>query len=194
MAKVRFLCLLLALCSITMFSSCEEGDDGFVLMDISPLKFSFYLLDQDSVNVLNDSINRALFMEKVKVIYKTKEYKCEEVIDSLYYSKLWSSEESRAIPVYFNGLRIEQTIPISSKYPYVFTFGDFDATKDHSEISFAIDWGDGTTDEIFYSYDFDIKNGNVAVWDYKFYINDELKSEGKGSSTGTNYKFVKKLR
>ena len=47
------------------------------------------------------------------------------MIDSLYY---WGSKESRAILAEFNGLRIEQTIPSSSKYPYIFTFGDFDAT------------------------------------------------------------------
>ena len=195
MYKVRFLGLLLALFSATMFLSCEK--DEVVTgrpMDISPIEFVFYLLDEDSTNFLNDSINRTLFMEKVKVIYKNREYKCTEVIDSLYYSKLRNSGKSRALPVFFNGLRIEQTIPSSSKYPYVFTFGEFDATKDHSEISFTIDWGDGTTDEIFYKYDFFVTKGYVAVFNYEFYINDELKSKGKGEDTGTKYKFIKELR
>ena len=75
----------------------------------------------------------------------------------------------------------------------MFTFGDFDATKDHSDISFTIDWGDGTTDEIFYTYDYDVTKGNVIVWNYEFYLNDELKSKGKGDDTGTKYRFIKEL-
>lgn len=193
MKTIKLIGLLIALFSITTLISCEDEDVNGVgrPMDISPIKFCFYLLDEDSTNLLNDSINRELFKEKVKVIYKNREYKCTEVIDSLYYSNLWNSEESRALLVRFNGLRIEQTIPASSKYPYMFTFGDFDATKDHSEISFIIDWGDGTSDKIYYKYDFKIHKGHNAMWHYEFYINDELKSKGNGDVTGTNYKFIK---
>ena len=192
MNKFKLLGLLIALFSITTLTSCEEEESWVGLpMDISPVTFRFYLLDEDSTNLLNDSINRELFKEKVKIIYNTREYKCTEVIDSLYY---WGSKESRATLVKFNGLRIEQTIPSSSKYPYIFTFGDFEATKDHSEISFIIDWGDGTTDEIYYKYDYKILEGRRTEWDYEFYINDELKSKGKGSYFETTYKFIKQLR
>ncbi|MBE6310793.1 MAG: hypothetical protein E7080_07060 [Bacteroidales bacterium] len=183
--------LLLTLFSITIFTSCEEDVETDLPMDINPIKFTFYLLDKDSVNLLNDSTNRALFMEKVKIIYKNKEYKCTEVLDSLYYSNLWNSEESRALPVFFNGLRIEQTIPISSKYPYVFTFGDFDGTKDYSEFSFTIDWGDGTTDKIFYKDNIEIKKGQL-VSNCEFYLNDELKYKGRLDRISRfEYKFVK---
>lgn len=192
MSKFKLLGLLIALFSITTFTSCEKEEESWVgPLDVSPVRFSFYLLDEDSTNLLNDSINRELFMDKVKVIYKNREYRCSEVIDSLYY---WGSKESRATLVKFNGLRIEQTIPSSSKYPYIFTFGDFHGNKDHSEISFIIDWGDGTSDKIYLKYDY--KRPKVLpVWDYEFYVNDELKSNGKGvNSFFTNYTFIKELR
>ena len=191
MSKFKLLGLLIALFSITSFTSCEEEESWVGPFDVSPIRFRFYLLDEDSTNLLNDSINRELFKEKVKIRYNTREYKCSEVIDSLYY---WGSKESRAILAEFNGLRIEQTIPSSSKYPYIFTFGDFDATLDHREISFIIDWGDGTSDKIYYKYDYKRPKG-LPVWDYEFYVNDELKSNGKGVDyISTNYTFIKELR
>ena len=70
MRRNCLLCVLVSLLSIVAFSSCDKED--IYIHDISHINFEFYLLDNDSVNILGDSAGRASFMENVKVIYKKK--------------------------------------------------------------------------------------------------------------------------
>lgn len=173
MKKVNLLYLLLGVFSVMGFTSCEE--EGNKIWDISPIEFQFFVKDKDSMNLLNDSTTRAEFMENVSITYKNKEYKCEGVLDSLYYANSKSIEESRMINVVFSGFTIKQIIYMTGK-PYVISFGEFPGTDEKSEISFTINWGDGTKDEVYYKGTFNYTD-DEPITHREFYVNGKLVSD-----------------
>ena len=187
MRRNCLLCVLVSLLSIVAFSSCDKED--IYIHDISHINFEFYLLDNDSVNILGDSAGRASFMENVKVIYKKKEYSCTEVIDTVYLNNLRDEATSRATLLKFKGLRIEQIL-YYSHHPYIFTFGEFDGTEKYSEVSFTIDWGDGTADELLYKGGVEYSPNSPDVKaNREFYLNGKLMQ--KGEDPVFRHKFIK---
>lgn len=177
MRKINFYCVLLAILSVISFASCDKNNETRMYIDVYPIEFKFYVLDKDSVNLLNDSTIMKEYMDKVKVIYNNNEYKCSEIVD---FNK---SIQSRWYAPFFKGLIMFDN-GFSSSDNYVLYFGEFDGSLVYNEISFTIDWGDGTTDDIFFKGSYYNMKSNR-----EFYLNGELIQ--KGESPIFVYKFIK---
>lgn len=138
--------------------SCNEKEEFvFVNSDKFPTILLIEILDKDSVNILNDSITRNEYMENMKIIYRDSVFCCSGV------TKQYDSDYS------FNGKNSLSNIEFWAKdyynkdwrpYTYyAFWFGSFAPNQRFENELVIIDWGDGTTDEIKFTY-----TENTSIW------------------------------
>lgn len=181
MRKVNIYCVLLVILSVIGIASCEE-EESLIFDDVHPVEFLFYVIDEDSVNLLNDSTKMKEYMGKVKVIYNNTEYKCTKIE---HYNNINQTDsiKSRWYAPFFKGLIMYDEGSFFSD-DYVLYFGEFDGGLSYNEISFTLDWGDGTTDDIYYKGGYNNMKSNR-----EFYLNGELKQ--KGINPVFKYKFIK---
>lgn len=114
------------------------------------LTFHLYVCNNDSVNLLTDTINRKQYIDNMAVVIKGTAYKCElfwesNLITGIY--KHWPDGYK-----YDGGRpRLHFLSMISSEgNEAFFIFEDYAYGDKWSGKKFTIDWGDGTTDEISY--------------------------------------------
>ena len=136
--------LALALTLVTSFSSC--GDDEVLEEKVESWYLNVFVLDKNSVNILNDKEVRAEYMEKVKFIYRDSVFSCKGVTWKESADVLFDGENS------LSSVELWMKNNDSNIAHYGFRFGGF-ALKagTFQDEKVIIDWGDGDTDEIKFS-------------------------------------------
>lgn len=154
-------------------SACK--DDGYpegplpgTEYDILPVVIKVYVTDSEGHDLLNPEVTNTIVNNKIKVLYKAKEYEMH-----------WEPEHSsgsRAIPVVWNGLQVCK--PYNEDGRYFLTFGDFDRQTCYEDEEFVIDWGDGSWNTVFrFSNSFWWENHEPENVFY-LYVNGEKQKEG----------------
>lgn len=135
--KAFFKYLFAAAC-LCGFAACDDKDDDVpAIWDFSSYSVYFAVEDAETgANLLDPSVEGNL-LDRVKVIYKGKEYPRfeNEGLDL-------SEDEVRALPTCPFGLRWGQY------RGYCISFGEFAPTANYQGEPFTVDWGDGSKTEV----------------------------------------------
>lgn len=137
---------------LILFASCSKEEEPKVNPNssINPCKVIISVLDKDSVNILNDSITRAEYIQNMKIIYRDSVFSCSGE------TKRYDSKH------YFNGKNSLSNIEFWTKdyyhevwrpYTYyAFWLGTFYPDENLKDETIIIDWGNGDTDKIQFTY------------------------------------------
>lgn len=149
--------LIYLLLGVFLVSCHEKEEHDFLNTFKFPCTLTIEIHDKDSVNILNDSITRTEYMENMKIIYRdsvfccsgeTKQYDSDYSFNgknSLSNIEFWTKD-------YYN----KEWMPYTY---YAFWFGSFAPNQKLEDELVIIDWGDGTTDEIKFTY-----TENTSIW------------------------------
>ena len=161
----------LLMCFIFINVSCEDDDSNSLLnWDIYPIMFHFKITNKDSVSLLNDSIKRNFYKERIKITYKGREYKVCEVID--FEDSL--RNQSRAYEAVFKGFWLQNYWVHSASKNFIFRFGEFAGDKKYENETFVIDWGNGTSDNIVFNNECVYSKNKKPHIIRSFYLNNVL--------------------
>ena len=151
-------------------ASCSDKEDISETDNWVSKNLTFYLhvCNNDSVNLLTDTIKREQYIDNIAVVYKGRAYKCElfwesNLITGIY--KHWPDNYQ-----YEGGrprLHFLSMISYDNHNAY-FIFNDSAYGDKWSGKKYTIDWGDGTTDEISYIVETDSwkVNGETVKIEY----------------------------
>lgn len=138
--------LLVVAAAAMMMTGCnaEVGED--TTWDFVNASVAFTLLDNDDTDLLNPDTENKYDLSKVVVTYADKEYR--------YAQKTVDEAPTRTNMPRTLALRLEQvTYQQSDIYGrFLLTFGEFSPESDYHDQTFTIDWGNGTTDRVTFSY------------------------------------------
>ena len=149
MKKVKIHMLLLLF--ITTLFACNND----LIWDIAPVDISFKVCDAAGNDLLNPATEGAILEQDIQVIFNDISYPRDvDMSNTRYYLAVLS------------GLK---TAKIDNQN--VLTFGEFSGDENQSK-TFTVDWGDGTTDEIKFDHEFEMKR-NKPKRHTTIYLNGE---------------------
>ena len=174
--KKIFYQLSFILLSVIIFTSCEDdAEQPRVNGDKLPISLAIAVIDKDSVNLLNDSTTRAEYIKNMRFIYRDSAFACSGEVkhfnpDGAFFgdknNQYLSSIDLKIVDCYHEIFR-----PYTY---YAFFFGEFGPNANLQDETIIIEWGDGNTDEIRFSYTENtytwFLNGKKNEYDSNFYI------------------------
>lgn len=147
--KKSFLFSALTLLFISLcFVACDNDNEdlGDAIWDIYPLVIRVEVTDSQGYDLLNPYTENNWREQPITATYKgeTYEIKWDPFFDGRPNTRLY--------PARFYGLYTRYNLPLEK---YMLEFGEFDGMGDYENETLTIDWGNGRTDVITYSWDFE---------------------------------------
>jgi hypothetical protein len=137
---------------LILFASCSKEEEPIVTPNstINPCGIIISVLDKDSVNILNDSITRAEYMQNMKIIYRDSVFSCSGETKRYDSKQLFNGKNSLSnIEFWTKDYYNTKWMPYTY---YAFWFGTFYPDENLKDETIIIDWGNGDTDKITFSY------------------------------------------
>lgn len=165
MKVLKIIIGLLLIGNITVMTSCNKDDSLLLTCTCySPtIEFFVYVLDKDSISILNDSVQRSMYMDNISLKYYNVEYTCNQPISE--YSK-------------WKGIILARDY--DSKF-YCFRIGGWDSKKTYKNETVTLNWGDGNSDEFSFSNIHKCTNGKEER-ELCYYLN--------GKKLNSNHVFI----
>ena len=130
----HYICLVMIAFAMGLVSCSDSDNELQHCTCVNPIcEFYVYVIDNDSVSILNDSIQRSMYMEETSLKYYNVEYTCNQPMSE--YS-IW------------------QGFIIARNYDsklYCFRIGGWDGRKTYKNETVTLNWGNGTSDKLSFS-------------------------------------------
>ena len=162
---MKYAIFLLILLPLITLSGCDKDQNGND-WDISPVTFFIHVVDAEGNDLLNPQTKNGLDANKIKAVYKEKEYECNQ--DA-------SQPPTKAYMPYFYGLKSFQS---NQSGLYFLFFGELEGDKSYTNEVIKIVWEDGSSDKISFNRDCKWgKNGDPKITQ-EWFLNDTKVTSG----------------
>ena len=157
----EFIYLLSFMLLSVLVSSCEKDEQPPMNGTKMPISLAIVVIDKDSVNLLNDSITRAEYIKNMRFIYRDSSFACSGEIKKPIHTDgaFWGYKNNKylsSIDLKIRDCYDKNWMPYTY---YAFVFGEFGPNENFQDETIIIDWGDGNTDEIRFTY-----TDNTSAW------------------------------
>ena len=137
---------------LILFASCSKEEEPIVRPNstIYPWRIIISVIGKDSVNILNDSITRAEYMQNMKIIYRDSVFSCSGETKRYDSKQFFNGKNSLSnLEFWIKDHYNKDWMPYTY---YAFWFGSFYQDENLKDETIIIDWGNGDTDKIQFTF------------------------------------------